>query len=61
MERPYTLAQLKDADEIILTSASALCMRIVEIDGVSVGQKAPHTLKILQDYLLADFINATAK
>lgn len=61
VERPYTLAQLKDADEIILTSASALCMRIVEIDGVSVGQKAPHTLKILQDYLLADFINATAK
>jgi hypothetical protein len=36
-------------------------MRIVEVDGVSVGQKAPHTLKNLQDYLLKDFLNETAK
>jgi D-alanine transaminase len=48
-----------DADEVILTSASALCMRIVEVDGVSVGQKAPHTLKTLQDYLLNDFLTGT--
>ena len=61
VERPYTLEELKEADEIILTSASALCMRIVEVDGVSVGQKAPHTVKMLQDYLLADFISATEK
>ena len=61
VERPYTLEELKEADEIILTSASALCMRIVEVDGVSVGQKAPHTLKTLQDYLLTDFVNATEK
>ena len=61
VERPDTLDDLKAADEVILTSASALCMRIVEVDGNSVGQKAPHTLKVLQDYLLADFINATAK
>ena len=61
IERLYTLDELKDADEVILTSASALCMRIVEVDGASVGQKAPHTLKTLQDYLLNDFVNATAK
>ena len=61
VERPYTLEELKEADEIILTSASALCMRIVEVDGVSVGQKAPQTVKMLQDYLLADFVNATEK
>ena len=61
LERPYTLEELKDADEVILTSASALCMRIVEVDGVSVGQKAPHTLKTLQDYLLNDFLSQTAK
>ena len=61
VEKEYTLDELKAADEIILTSASALCMRIVEVDGTSVGQKAPHTLKALQDYLLADFMAETAK
>ena len=61
LERPYTLEELMDADEVILTSASALCMRIIEVDGASVGQKAPHTLKELQDYLLADFMAKTEK
>ena len=61
LERTYTLDELKAADEVILTSASALCMRIVEVDGTPVGQKAPHTLKTLQDYLLADFMTETAK
>ena len=61
LERPYTLDELKAADEVILTSASALCMRIVEVDGVSVGQKASHTLKTLQDYLLNDFLTETAQ
>ena len=61
VEKEYTLDDLKAADEVILTSASALCMRIVEVDGASVGQKAPHTLKILQDYLLNDFLTETAE
>ena len=59
VERPFTLNELKTADEVILTSASALCMRIVEVDGAPVGQKAPHTLKTLQDYLLNDFLTET--
>ena len=61
VEKEYTLDELKAADEVILTSASALCMRIVEVDGTAVGQKAPHTLQTLQDYLLADFVTATEK
>lgn len=60
LERSFTLDELKTADEVILTSASALCMRIVEVDGTPVGQKAPHTLKNLQDYLLNDFLTETA-
>ena len=61
VEKEYTLDDLKAADEVILTSASALCMRIVEVDGAPVGQKAPHTLKTLQDYLLNDFLTETQK
>ena len=59
VEKEYTLDDLKAADEVILTSASALCMRIDEVDGAPVGQKAPHTLKTLQDYLLNDFMAET--
>ena len=59
VEKEYTLDDLKAADEVILTSASALCMRIVEVDGAPVGQTAPHTLKTLQDYLLNDFMAET--
>lgn len=60
LEQEYTLEDLKQADEVILTSASALCMRIIEVDGAPVGQKAPHTLKTLQDYLLNDFLTETS-
>ncbi len=59
IERPYTLEELKNADEVILTSASALCLQIVEVDGSPVGRQAPVLLKQLQDHLLSDFLNET--
>lgn len=58
-ERAYTLEELMQADEVIITSASALCMRVVEIDGIPVGGKASYTLKALQDALLKDYISQT--
>ena len=58
-EREYTLEELKNADEIILTSASSLCMQIVELDGTPIGQKDEATLRTLQEYLLADFLKKT--
>lgn len=59
VEREYTLEELKDADEIILTSASALCMRIIELDGKPIGGRDGGTLKKLQDALLRDFTEQT--
>ena len=59
VEREYTLAELKEADEILLTSASSLCMRIVELDGTAIGGKASDTVKALQDALLNDFLKKT--
>lgn len=58
-ERTYTLDELFGADEIIITSASALCMRVIEVDGSAVGGRAAYTVRRLQDHLLADFIKQT--
>ncbi len=60
IERNYTLDELKNADEILLTSASSLCMRITELDGEAIGSKDPSTVKRLQDALLKDFMDYTA-
>lgn len=59
IERPFTLTEMRDADEILITSASALCMRVIEVDGTPVGGKASYTVKQLQDALLKDFIEKT--
>ena len=58
-EKTYTVAELMEADEVIITSASALCMRVGEVDGIPVGGKAPETLKALQDALLKDYLEKT--
>ncbi len=58
-ERPYTLAEMLDADEVLITSASALCIRVSEVDGKPVGGKAAAVVRALQDALYADFMNKT--
>lgn len=58
-EETYTLDALLNADEILVTSASALCMRVVEVDGCTVGGKASAQVKELQDLLLRDFLEKT--
>ena len=40
-ERPFTIAEAKQADEAFLTSASAFGMPVVEIDGVALGDGRP--------------------
>lgn len=58
-ERPYSLSELKQADEILITSASALCLRVTEVDGTPVGEKDSQTTQKLQDTLLHDFLQKT--
>ena len=48
-ERDYTLSELMDADEVIVSSSGSLCMQAVEIDGKPVGGKAPEILNAIQD------------
>ena len=59
--RPFTLDEMMQADEIIVSSAGSLCLSVCEIDGIPVGGKAPGLLKELQDSLITDFMKATEK
>ena len=59
VEEPYTMTDLMEADEILITSTSALCMRVVEVDGKAVGGRDGDTVKKMQDALLQDFLEAT--
>ena len=60
-EEPYTLSELMEADEIIVTSAGSLCIAAGTVDGKPVGGKAPELLKRLQDSLMDDYFRATEK
>ena len=48
IEEPFTVAELMDADEVFFTSCSALCCRVREIDGRSVGGCDPALIARIQ-------------
>ena len=58
-ETPFTVAELMDADEIIISSAGSLCLAAEEIDGKKAGGRAPELLKRLQDEVLREFMEET--
>ena len=61
MEKPFTLAQLADADEIIVSSSSNFCLHACELDGRPAGGKDPAALKAIQDAVLQEYYDATGK
>ncbi len=58
-EESYFLEQLFDADEVLVSSAGALCLVADEIDGKRVGGKAQDLVEKLQKALLNDFLSQT--
>ena len=58
-ETPFTVAELMDADEIIISSAGSLCLAAEEIDGKRAGGRAPELLRRLQDEVLREFMEET--
>ncbi|AGF57767.1 D-alanine transaminase [Clostridium saccharoperbutylacetonicum] len=58
-ETAFTLKELMEADEIIVTSSGQFCMATSEIDGKPVGGKAPELVKKLQAALLNEFLEET--
>lgn len=61
MERPFTLEELMDADEIIVTSSSNFCLHAGEVDGVQAGGKDPLTLRQIQDAVISEYLEYTGK
>lgn len=58
-EDAFSLDELFDADEVIVTSSSNLCLRANQIDGQVVGNRDSETYERLRDYLLNEFYQAT--
>ncbi len=61
VEEAFTLEELRDADEIIVSSSGAFCIAANELDGRPAGGKAPDLLRALQDTAVRDFETATAR
>ncbi|MFT8315993.1 MAG: D-amino acid aminotransferase [Clostridium sp.] len=58
-ETSFTLKELMEADEVIVTSSGQFCMAACEIDGKPVGGRASEIVKQLQDALLEEFLEET--
>jgi D-alanine transaminase len=58
-ETPFTLKELMEADEVIVTSSGQFCMSACEIDGKPVGGKASEVVERLQNALLEEYLEET--
>lgn len=58
-ETPFTLEEMMNADEVIVSSSGSLCLAAEIIDGKPVGGKAPEMLKAIQDEVLREFMEET--
>ena len=58
-ETPFTLSQLMQAREVIISSSSAFGLRCVEIDGRPVGGGDPEKLRSIQQWVLDKFLRET--
>lgn len=58
-EQPFTVEQMMEADEVIVSSAGAFCLSAEEIDGRQAGGRAPGLLRQLQDMAVTDFLEQT--
>ena len=58
-ETPFTLEELMNAKEVIISSSSAIGLRCVEIDGKPVGGGATEMLRAIQQWVLDEFMNET--
>ena len=58
-EKVYSLQELFDADEIIVSSSSHICRRVKKVDGKPFVGKDISTFKKLLDYVFNEFYDYT--
>jgi D-alanine transaminase len=58
VEEAFSIGELMDADEVLISSSSLFCRSASFIDGKPVGGKAPELLGMLQDALIDEFLEA---
>ena len=55
-ETSFTIQELMEADEVIVSSSSNFCLSVGEIDGIQVGGKAPQIVEQLQEALMQEYL-----
>ena len=58
-EKIFTVKEMMEADEVIVSSSSNFCLSVYEIDNQKVGGKAQELLHKLQDALMDEYLIAT--
>ncbi|WP_077611888.1 aminotransferase class IV [Clostridium sp. Marseille-P2415] len=61
LERPFTLSELMDADEILVTSSSNFFLYAGQVDGKPVGGRDTSTLKRIQNAVIEEYLAYTGK
>ena len=59
LEQKYTLDDLLNSDEIIVTSSSKMAIGVKKVDSKKVGGRAEETLRLLQKEIYENYIYAT--
>ena len=54
-EQAFTLEDLRQADEVIVSSSGECCMRALELDGQPIGGRAPKLFRRLHDAAFQEF------
>lgn len=58
-ETPFTMKDLMEADEILVSSSTQLCRSVGSICGVPAGGKAPELVKLIQDAYMEKYLAET--
>ena len=59
-EKVFTLKELMDADEILITSSTKLVRAAKEVDGTTVGGNAPEIVKVIKEEYMKKILRETS-